>query len=124
VKAFLKDQEHIDIDDTMHKRIRKYPDFFPQAVTISRMLSLHILTTGRKKNKLWCLYHHAYNCSGQNAKGTVVNPKNYLFTGMLGEDVRDTNTGRAALGCMDCGCTIEDSLWYLIFWKTWRQSTI
>lgn len=119
VKTFLEDPDHVMISETNRKRIRERPDFVPSGATISRALSLHLLTTGRGKDNMWCVYHHMLK---RGARGDKGNKNDYLFTGMPGEDVRDA--GVATPGCMDCGCRTEESLWDFIFWKTWKLSTI
>lgn len=121
ITTFLDDPEGVVLSPTLRKRIREYSDFLPEAVTISRELSLHILTTSA--DKTWCLWHHLYE-RGDKAKGDYQGRDKFgiLLTGVPGRSARGEGESPDN-GCLNCGCTIDDSLFYLIFWKTWSLTS-
>lgn len=119
--TFLDDPEGVELSPTLRKRIREYSDFLPEAVTISRQLSIHILTTSA--NKSWCLWHHLYE-RGDKAKRDYQGRDKFgiLLTGVPGSSARGVGESPDE-GCLHCGCTVDDSLFYLIFWKTWTLTS-
>lgn len=121
IQTFLDNPEEVVLSPTLRKRIREYSDFLPEAVTISRKLSLHILTT--TADKTWCLWHHLYERGDKGKRDYQGRDKfGILLTGVPGRSAQGESESPDE-GCLNCGCTIDDSLWYLIFWKTWTVSS-
>ena len=92
----------------MKRKIREIVELAPRAGTTSRELSLHIL---ERNNKI-CRHHGRYRTEDSFAKYDTV-------TSIEGVGYKKDYTRNAEENHMDCGCSIELSVWDFFWFKTW-----
>jgi hypothetical protein len=84
-------------------------------------VSLHVLTTSTKMTQ--CLWHadHRGERSDQFKDGNGYDRERFLLTGVSGQRrLKSQPTSARTKGHMDCGCPIQESLFYFFMWKTWK----
>ena len=101
----------------IRRLVRDMQDFLPQAATVSRKLSLHLLGTNR--NNTICLFHqhhrHAKFQDGfGNEKHVLVRVPYQKFVASSREDQQAPQAGY-----MHCGCNVDVALLDFFWWKTW-----
>lgn len=130
IRQWIQDPSKSIPADT-RSMLREVPDYLPEAATVSAALTLHILTTPQKNTR--CLFHNIYRRMNKSdldvdAAMTRSEKGELSLTGVSGRKVEGDQRMyfRAAEADdyepthLDCGCGLEESLFYFWMWKTWR----
>lgn len=121
IQAYL--QKGTSLSPRVRKLIRNCPEYLPQAVMTTRALAIHTLETTQKNIK--CLYHYENRSHKESdmdkARAEAKGERgDYTLTGVRGERSKDNPTDRI----LHCGCDTDESLMYLLIWKTWKLSAM
>ncbi|KAG6806632.1 hypothetical protein H0H92_010592, partial [Tricholoma furcatifolium] len=119
IEEWLKNPDENTLDSRLCRLIRERQSFMPHVASISRALSLEILTTNR--GNIICAYHHRWDKVGRYIDG--IEGKTYKLYGVpfprkVSRKKSDGVSRRK--DHLHCGCTEDSALLDFIFWKTWN----
>ena len=102
----------------IRRLIRDVQEFLPAAATVSRELSLHILSTNR--NNSICVFHQ-HRRHTKISDGVIPGQKHILrgvpYSRIVGSAKGESQPPPE--GFLHCGCSIDVALLDFFWWKTW-----